>query len=158
MHKRKFVKSKKGFGSIVSTLIMFIAVVSVSVGLVIAFKNYVATTQNSLNVQNQLASNSLKTKISIINIVYNQSSNISIIYLKNIGQTVLYTKNFDLFINKFFMANFSKVNPSNFSQNVTILNPQNTVAIIKDYHLNSGTYPFKVVSGYGVSDSTSVNI
>jgi archaellum component FlaG (FlaF/FlaG flagellin family) len=68
--------SKKGFGDAVSTLIMFIAVISVTTGLVIAFMNYVDTTQQSFNKQTTLSSNKLRTSVSISNVHYDSTGNV----------------------------------------------------------------------------------
>ena len=96
--------TKKGFGDAVSTLIMFIAVISVTTGLVIVFKNYVASTQDSFSVQNELTSNKLRSAISISNIYYNTTSNTSYIYVKNVGETPLSPKLFDIYIDNAFIS------------------------------------------------------
>ena len=60
--KSNFKKlNKKAFGGVVSTLIMFIAIVGVSTGMVIAFQNYIFDTQSAMKVQNDISANKLKS-------------------------------------------------------------------------------------------------
>ena len=145
---RNFRKKNNAFGSVVSTLILFIAVVGVSTGLVIAFKNYISDTQTALNVQNDVTSNKLKSAISITNIYYNSTSNQTFIYVKNIGQLKLYTKNFDLFVDNLYSNNFSSVYASNLSKSLILLNPFDTMAIIYNKSIVPGTHNIRVVTAY----------
>ncbi len=153
-----FPKGKKAFGEVVSTLIMFIAVVSVTMGLVIVFQNYVIDTQDSLNTQNKLTSNKLKTSISIINTYFNSSSNISYYYVKNIGETKLTTKLMNLFVDTGFETNYSIVYADNLSKNISLFYPQETMVIINEKYLAGGSHIVKVITEYGVGDETSSNI
>ncbi len=162
MIKKKFsfsnkFKSRKGFGSVVSTLIMFIAIVGVTTGLVIAFENYVGETQRSFSTQNELASNKLKTSLSITNEFYNSTGNELIVYVKNIGETKLRPQNFDVFLNDQYIVTYDVVYASNFSSNMTLMNMQDTAAIIIPITLGSGTNDIKIVSEYGVGDEEQFN-
>jgi archaellum component FlaG (FlaF/FlaG flagellin family) len=152
------LKQKKGFAGAVSTLIMFIAVISVTTGLVIAFMNYVNDTQHSFSKKNELSSNKLKTSISVTNIYYNSSSSDLYIYVKNIGETKLSAGLLDLYINNNFNKDFSVVYANNLSKNMTIFQPQDTMAIIKNINIASGTHEITVSTQYGVGDSDSFNI
>jgi len=143
-----FKNKRKAFGGVVSTLILFIAVVGVSTGLVIAFKNYVSDTQSALDAQNQITSNKLKSAISITNIFYNSTSGQTYIYVKNIGQLKLYPKNFDLFVDGFYTNNFTYVYASNLSKTITVFNPFETMGIIYNKSLVSGTHNLRVVTEY----------
>lgn len=154
----KFLSSKKGFGGVVSTLIMFIAIVGLSTGVVISFQQYIGETQNSMNVQNDISSNKLKTMLSISSIDYNSTSQELYLYIKNIGETTLRPERFDLFINDDFTLNFTSAQPSDFTINKTLLMPQETVVIIKQIPLSSGSNKVKVVSEYGVGEENSFNI
>ena len=149
--------NKKGFGSVVSTLIMFIAIVGVTTGLVISFKNFVGDTQSSFSTQNELASNKLKTSLSITNNYYNSSSNTLYVYVKNVGETKLVTRNFDVFLDNEYLTNYNISYANNFSNLMTLMQIQDTAAVIIPKTLNSGTHEIKVVSEYGVGDEDSFN-
>ena len=151
-------KNKRGFGGVASTLIMFIAIISVTTGLVIAFTNYIRTTEQSLSVQNDLTSNKLKTSVTISYVYYNSTSDVINIYLKNVGDTKLHPKLFDLYIDGAFQSGFNTTEPTDFSSNVTLFEPQDTVSVNQDIVLNSGTHEVMVVTEFGVSAKDSFNI
>jgi len=150
--------NKKAFGEVVSTLIMFIAVVSVTTGLVMVFQNYVIDTKDSLNKQNMLTSSKLRTSISIVNTYYNTTSNTSYYYVKNIGETKLTARLVNLFVDNGFESNFSLVYADNLSKDITFFFPQETMAIINQKDLNAGTHLVKVISEYSVGDELEFNI
>ena len=152
------LKQKKGFGGAVSTLIMFIAIISVTTGLVIAFMNYVNETQHSFDKKNDLSSKRLRTSITITNTYYNSTSDDLYIYVKNIGETELVPDLLDLFVNKDFEKDFMTVYPDDFSKNKTILQPQESVVVINNVNITSGTHEVKVVTQYGVGDTEQFNI
>ncbi len=149
---------KKAVGDAISTLILFIAVISVTTGLVIVFKDYVFDSQTAFQSQSELTSNKIKTSISITNIYYNQSSNVSYIYVKNVGETKLNTELFDLFIDGKFYESFNISDATDLTTPVIILNLQETVAIIKNINLTSGSHNIVINTEYGVGDEESFNI
>ena len=151
-------RNKKAFGDVVSALIMFIAVVGVSTGLVISFKSYVDDTQSSLKVQNDISSTKLKTSFTITNIYFNASSNELNVYVKNIGKTKLYTSTIDLFLDDLFVSGFTTLYANNFSEAMTVFQPQDTMVIQYTSPLASGTHEVRVVSEYGNNAEDSFNI
>ena len=151
-------KNKKAAGDAVSTLIMFIAVISITTGLVIAFFNYVQSAESSFSSKSELASNKLKTAISISNIYYNSTSNDLNIYIKNIGETKISTGLLDLYINDGYQDGFDVVYASNLSQNITVVMLQETFVVVKNITLGSGTHEVKIDTEYGVGISDSFNI
>ncbi len=152
------ITSKKGFGDAASTLIMFIAVISVTTGLVLAFQAYIADTKQSMSVQRDVLNNQLKTVISITNVYYNDTSDRVYVYVKNIGETKLYTEDFDYFVDDEYQENFEVYSAGNLSLELKLLNIQQTAVFITNKTLNSGTHDVKMVSGYGGDgDSDSFN-
>ncbi len=149
--------SKKGSGEAVSTLIMFIAVVSITTGLVIAFFNYTQNTQHSFDMQNKLTNNKLKTSITVTNVHYDELSLSLRVYVKNIGQTNLDTSKFDVFFNNEFIGNFSALNPVNLSEDLRLLIPYQTVTLVFNQTPDLGTNQIKVLTEYGVGDQVSFN-
>ena len=136
---------------------MFIAVISITTGLVIVFKNYVSSTQDSFSVQNKLTSNKLRSAISISNIYYNTTSNTSYIYVKNVGETPLSPKLFDIYIDNAFISNVSSYYADNLTKPITLLNNQETLVLIKQINLSSGTHETKIVTEFSTSDSELFN-
>jgi archaellum component FlaG (FlaF/FlaG flagellin family) len=147
-------KTKKAAGDAVSTLILFIAVVGISVGLVVAIKNYAFQTQESLSFQNEVVNNQLKTSIEITNIYYNSVNDLLYVYVKNIGETKLISRDFDLYVNDAYIVDYNVTSPSNFTVSQDVVNIQDTVAVISENVLSSGSHKVKIVSGYGGSGDT----
>ncbi len=145
----KTINTKKGFGSVASTLIMFIAIMIVSTALVIAIKNYASTTQDSIYYQNKITSNKLRTAIDISNVFYNSTTTTTYIYVKNIGETKLATEQFDVFIDNVYITNYSTYYASNLSKPMTILGSGQTGVFVKTKALSVGTHEVKVVSEFG---------
>lgn len=149
---------KKAFGDAVSTMILFIAIISVTTGLVVLFNNYVSETQDSFSTQNKITTSKLRTSLSITNVDYNSSSQELKIYVKNIGESKLYTKNFDIYLEGAFKNNFSVYYADNLSNQMQVLIPQYTGAFIINESLTAGTYEVNVVSEFGVGSKETFNI
>lgn len=152
--KNIFNSNKKGFGDVASTLIMFIAIIGVSVGMVIAIKSYAIDTQESFDVQNTAVTNQLKTSIDIINVYYDDVTNMTYVYLKNVGKTKLVTEDFDMFIDNSYITNFSVYRADNLSENLTLLTISSTAAFVKKYDLDEGSHTVRLISGYGGTGDT----
>ena len=154
----RMFKNKKGFGSVVSTLIMFIAIVGVSTGLVIAFKGFMLDTQSSMRIQNDITNKQLQSAISISNIVYNSSNNKLYVYVKNIGTITHTPKLYDVFLDDLFTNKFNYTYADNFSKVITIFQPQDTMVLIINATLGSGTHSIKVVSEYSTIAKDLFNV
>ena len=150
--------AKKGAGEAVSALIMFIAIVGISTGMVIAFKNYIADTQSSLEYQNKETSNKLKTSIAITNIYYNSSGSQVTVYVKNTGETKLDAQALDFFVDDAFISGYGTLEATNLSNTIRVFEPQQTIALRYNATLGSGTHTFRVVTEYGVGTETTENI
>lgn len=153
-----FKFNKKGFGSIISSLIMFIAIISVSTVVVISFKNQVFQTNDAINQQNDFINQKIKTNIAVSNIYYNSSSEKVYIYVKNLGETDLHTKLFDLYIDKQYLSNFSKKEANNPSLDLKTLSPQKTMLLIVDKKLNPGSHSLTLVTQYANREKAYFNI
>ena len=136
----------------VSTLIMFIAIVGVSTALVISMKNYVTDTQDAMAFQNNLANDKLRSAVSISNIYYNSTSNDLFVYVKNIGQKVLSTTDMNLFVDGKYENNFNIYYADNFTKNMTLFEPSETFVLIYNNNFVAGSHEIKIVTNIGVSD------
>ncbi len=141
--------NKKGAGSVVSTLILFITILILTASLVVYLNEYTSNTQDSMKVESERISNKLKTSLEIIYIDYNTSNNNLSIYVKNTGKTKLITKYINLYIDGKFLSNFSFYYPDNLSKKMDLLEPLDTVLIKKDITLQSGTHSILLVTEYG---------
>lgn len=88
---------------IISTMIMFIAVISLSIGVVSVFKNVVDDTSSSLKIQGDAVSNSLRTDLTIESVVYSNSTDITTIGVRNTGRTKLNPDLIDIYLDGAFI-------------------------------------------------------
>jgi archaellum component FlaG (FlaF/FlaG flagellin family) len=152
-----FKINKKGFGDAASALILFIAVLSVSIALVIAFQHYISQAQDSFKTQSDFTVNKLKSGVAITNVYYNSTENNTYIFVRNTGEIDLLTKSFDVYLDNFYMANYSAVDPSDYNKNITLLNSGDTVTFVVNKYLANGTHKVKVVDQYTTYDETYFN-
>ncbi len=148
-HSPALLQSKRAAGDAISALIMFIAVVGISVALVVGIQNFAIDSQTSMNVQNDVVNNQLRTAIEITNMKYNSTEQKVYVYVKNIGETRLLTGDFDLYIDDDYVYNYSVFYANDTSTQLNVLNIQQTSVFVKDKPLSSGSHKVKIVSGYG---------
>ncbi|MEM1988810.1 MAG: hypothetical protein QXS41_03155 [Candidatus Woesearchaeota archaeon] len=87
-----------GFDTIASSLIMFIAVLSVSVMVVSLFNNYVTQGVSALNYKKNQIIDRIDTDFKIVEIKFNYSESVFYVYLLNTGKTLLKPENFVVFV------------------------------------------------------------
>lgn len=146
MNNFKF--SSKGAGDAISTLILFIAVISISVGIVIAFQQFVTQTQVGLENQQDILSSKLNTQYIISNVIYDSSLNITTLYIKNTGNTQLDVNSLSFFIADEYITSAIIVN-ANTGGTIRIFNPQDTILVNASLNLPLGTYEVRVISEFG---------
>lgn len=83
---------------IISTMIMFIAVLAMSITVVTVFKNVIDDTSSSLKIQGDAVSNSLKTDITIESVAYSNVTDITSVGLRNSGRTKLDIDKVDVYL------------------------------------------------------------
>jgi len=88
-----------GFSGVASSVIMFIAVLSLSTGVVVVLRNYVSDTGNSVAVQKDIIKDQIKSDIHIDVVTYDDI-NLTTIYVKNSGRTQLSLTDIDVYIDK----------------------------------------------------------
>ena len=153
------LKNKKAFGGAASTLILFIAIITVSTGLVIAFQNFAQDTNSALKKQNDLTVNRIKTSLDITHIYYDTGLQTLYIYVKNIGSTDLMSKNFDVFVDNYFSHNLTAFLAENKSVQISQLKSQETIMFkLEDVVIEEGTHSVKVISEFGVGDEEDFNV
>lgn len=158
---QKFKKSrkynKKGFGGVASTLIMFIAIVSITTGIVISFMKYVDNAEDSVAVKNDFLQKKLETEIDIINIVYDSDLDKVKIYFRNLGNTQLASKYFTTFVDDKYITEFVIKNPET-DDVLKLVDSQEVGVVFVNETLESGSHIVKLVSQYGVGDKMGFNI
>lgn len=141
--------------SVASQVILFIAVISITTGLVAVFNNYVQETTSSTRIQWQLMSNNLKTDVTITSIDYKSDSpDNTTIYVLNTGKVKLDLNETDVYLEGFVSRDGSSryliIEPSTDDVDIGIWNEKEVVKIIvfKDL-IASTTYQVCVSTQYG---------
>jgi len=148
---------KKGFGGVASTLIMFIAIIGVTTGMVMSFQNYFLQTKDNLNLQQRQTNEKLKTHIAITNTFYDAPGTSLRVYVKNTGSTNLNTGLIDIFVDKEFGTNLTPYYGGT-SNIVDVLKQTETMYVDFDVALAVGSHNVRVVTELGVSDDEDFNV
>ncbi len=88
---------------IISTMIMFVAIISLTVGAVSVFKNVIDDTSTSMKIQGDAVSNSIKTDLTIESVVYSNVTDITTIGVRNSGRTKLDIDLIDMYLDGIYI-------------------------------------------------------
>jgi archaellum component FlaF (FlaF/FlaG flagellin family) len=157
MLNSNYKNTKRGFGGVASTLIMFIAIIGVTTGMVMSFQNYFLQTKDTLNYQQQQTNEKLKTFITITHTYYDAPGTNLRVYLKNTGSTNLKASYIDMFVNGEYGTNLTPYYAGT-TDLVNILKQTQTMYIDYDVSLPVGSHNVRVVTELGVSDDEDFNV
>ncbi len=87
-----------GFSDLASQIIMFIAVITVATGLVVAFNSSVTEASNSMKIRTDTLSLTMRTDVTIDMISYEDETNTTFVYVRNTGKTMLSTNQTDVYL------------------------------------------------------------
>ena len=149
--------TKKGFGGVASTLIMFIAIIGVTTGMVMSFQNYFLQTKDTLNYQQSQTNEKLKTFVTITHTYYDAAGTNLRVYLKNTGSTNLKASYIDMFVNGEYGTNLTPYYAGT-TDLVSVLTQTETMYIDYDVSLPVGSHNVRVVTELGVSDDEDFNV
>jgi archaellum component FlaF (FlaF/FlaG flagellin family) len=157
MLNSNYNKTKKAFGGVASTLIMFIAIIGVTTGMVMSFQNYFLQTKDTLNSQQKQTNEKLKTFITITHTYYDASSTNLRVYVKNTGSINVDTRFTDVFVGEGFMGNLTSyyAGTTNISKNLI---SAETMYIDYPVTLVPGSHNVRVVTRVGVGDNVDFNV
>lgn len=146
---REFISNSKAAGDAISSMVLFIAVLGISIAVVVGFQQFTADAQTSVKNQQDLLSKKVNTQYIISNFIYDNVTNTSTIYIKNTGETQLGTELFSFFIATEYVSSPTIVNADtgSFSR---VMNPQEVIRVdTPPINLVAGVYEVRVVSEYG---------
>ena len=149
--------TKKGFGGVASTLIMFIAIIGVTTGMVMSFQNYFIETKTVLDSQQKQTNQKLKTFISITNVYYDDSSDNLRVYVKNTGSIQVDTRFVDFFVDEKFESNLTIYEAGTTDVLDTLL-VADTFYVDYPVTLVAGSHNVRVVTELGVGNNVDFNV
>ena len=144
-----------GFGSIAASIIMFIAVLTLSTSVFVSMKADMANQQDAMREQSQFLSNSMKTSISIENLGYDNETNETSVSVRNIGKTKLDIDLVDVYIDLDFIPRNTTnrtltLDSSTDNKNIGIWDSNEVINIIIPKDLATGEHILKITVQYGV--------
>jgi archaellum component FlaF (FlaF/FlaG flagellin family) len=157
MLNSNYNKTKKAFGGVASTLIMFIAIIGVTAGMVMSFQNYFLQTKDTLNFQQKQTNEKLKTFITITHTYYDDPGTNLRVYIKNTGSINLKASYIDLFVNGAYGTNLTPYYAGT-TDIVEVLKQTQTMYIDYDITLPVGSHTVRAVTELGVSDNEDFNV
>lgn len=152
-----FGGNKSGASTVASQVILFIAIIGITTGLVVVFNNYVDETSASTRAQWKIMSNNLKTDITITSLSYDSGANPdnTTVYVLNTGKTTLDLNQTDVYLDGFIgrddVSRTIALEPSTDNVDVGIWNQKEVLRIVVHKDLSAATtYQLCVATQYGV--------
>jgi len=143
-----------GFSTVAAQVLFFIAVLSISAGVIAVFGNYVDEAKGAMSDRQDYITGQLRTDI-VLTTVDNSSGNLHV-YVKNVGDEQLATDCMELFVDSGYvsLSAAQKVDPST-ENPITEVDPEDTVKFKPSAAaLNDGSiHEAKVVTCNGISDT-----
>lgn len=138
-----------GFSGIFGSVIMFLAVITISLTLITSFNNMANDTSNSIQIQGKAISNSLKTNL-FFDIVKYENDEI-IAYIKNTGSTNLQLDKIDFYIDGIYISRNDRsliIESSTDIKNPGIFDPGEILKVKIDSNLVSGMHTISLTTQY----------
>lgn len=144
-----------GFGDAASQMILFIAVITISVALVFVFNNYIGESAGTVAARQDYLNNQLKTAIVIESVSYSTGQITA--YVKNIGDTRFYPNSSTIYVNSERIplnSNMSiRIESDTDTKNTGVFDPNEIVKILINKSLGSSeTHELLVISPYNAQD------
>lgn len=87
-----------GASTVVSQLIMFIAVLSIATGLIFGIKSFTDNAELAAQEKGKALNMQIKTAYEIEHVYYNNNTEVTSIYLRNTGETMISPDQVDVYI------------------------------------------------------------
>ena len=153
-----------GSSTVMTHVILFIAVLSITSGLLVAIKNYADETEGTFSIKSEEYNKVIRTDINIELVYHNNETNITYVYVRNTGQTNMKIDQIDIYIDGLrFPRNDSNrtigVEPDTEIINTGAWDPKEQLLIKADRYLdNTVSHEVVVATPYSVRDTESFSI
>ncbi len=87
-----------GFGTVAANMLFFIAILTLSAGVIFYMNSFASDTTAAMTVQKNRLSDELRTDINIDSATYNNNTQTTTIYVKNTGKTKLDINGSDVYL------------------------------------------------------------
>lgn len=144
-----------GFGTVAANMLFFIAILTLSAGVIFYMNSFASDTTAAMTVQNNRLSDELRTDINIDSATYDNDTQTTTIYVKNTGKTKLDINGSDVYLDK------DRIPRTNYTAEITsdslvgssdVWEPLELLEIVvEDYELTDNSIKVRVVTYNGVS-------
>ena len=131
----------------VSSLIIFIVVISITLSVALFFQNYMVETEDSLDKKKTITNGKIKTDLTFVSIDY-ENQELSI-YIKNTGDMDIEMGYLDAILNGEYVQNLEVFNAKDLNVQIDFLQIQEVALIKIPITLSSQTHTLKLISEYG---------
>jgi archaellum component FlaG (FlaF/FlaG flagellin family) len=145
-----------GFDGVASQAILFIAVISASAVLIIAFQTQLSDSASTASIKQKALSEQLKTEIIIESVSYNITAENTSVYVKNIGKTSIKPQQISVYVDDQWTANTTRsqtlVSDTN-TINPTIWDPNEVLLVVVNQELDTDlTHSIAIATPYGTRE------
>jgi len=147
-----------GFGTLVTNIIMFIAIITLTTTFIGVFKMYADESTSSMQIQSKVISNNLKTDITIQSTDFDNETDTITTNILNSGKTKLDIDYVDVYVDGGFVPRNTsnrtiEVIPSTEIEDPGIWNPKEILEIKIFRNVSKGSHTLKLATEYGVTDT-----
>ena len=153
-----------GFSDLASQIIMFIAVITVATGLVVAFNSSVTEASNSMRIRTDSLSLTMRTDVTIDMVSYEDATNTTFVYVRNTGRTMLDINQTDIYLNGLRVPRNSTYRTIEILEDTDVINPgiwdpteQVLIKIFQELN-NTSTHEVTVTTEYNTKDTEKFSI
>jgi len=152
-----------GASTVVTQVILFIAVLGIASSMIVAIKHYTDETEAVFNEKSDKHNQMLQTSINIDVIRYNNATNLTYIYVKNIGSTSMDTDKIDVYIDGTRMPKDGNLSVGVVSDteitNTGKWDPKELLLIVANKSLDKDiSHDVIVVTPYSIQDTDTFSI
>jgi archaellum component FlaF (FlaF/FlaG flagellin family) len=153
-----------GISTVVTHVILFIAVLSIASGLLVVIKNYADQTEGTFITKANEYDKVIRTSIKIDVLSYNNVTKATTIYIRNTGQSDMQPSQIDVYIDgvRFPRNDLNRtilVTPDTDINDAGIWNPKEELEIEAFQELSPGiTHNIIVTTPYNVRDTETISI
>jgi archaellum component FlaF (FlaF/FlaG flagellin family) len=145
-----------GFDSVASQAIIFIAVISASAFLVMAFQAHLTDSTSTMAARQKAITLQMQSEIFIESVYYNDTASQILIYAKNTGRTQMYPSDISTYINNLWVRNTSRtieILTDTNNVNTAVWDPKEVILItVNDTLTPQTTHTAMIRTSYTVSN------
>lgn len=150
-----------GFGTVAANMIFFIAILTVSAGVIFYMNAYATETSHAISVQQKRISDEIRTSMSIDDVSYNNVTDVLTVYVRNNGETNIRLDGISLHVSgeRISSSDYDvSIEEDTLIGSLDIWQPQEVIKIQTTKTLSGGNHHVRIVAPNGVSVTGKVAV